>query len=115
VGPHPIVVITGEQVPAKTTMLRVCRRLIDSNASPVRAQPRELRNRMIAARKCRLIAYDNITTLPHGFPTACSSDPILMNRAAPSPHRIDPENPHDWHVETRSAAQPRRRTAQPRR
>jgi hypothetical protein len=56
VGPHPILVITGEQGAAKTTMLRVCRRLIDSNASPVRAQPRELRNRMIAARKCRLMA-----------------------------------------------------------
>ena len=63
-GPHPILVITGEQVVAKTTMLRVCRRLIDPNASPVRAQPKELRDLMIAARKSWLMAYDNITTLP---------------------------------------------------
>jgi hypothetical protein len=64
VGPHPILVITGEQGAAKTTMLRVCRRLIDPNASPVRAQPKELRDLMIAARKSWLMAYDNITTLP---------------------------------------------------
>jgi hypothetical protein len=64
VGPHPILAITGEQGAAKTTMLRVCRRLIDRNASPVRAHPKELRNLMIAARKSWLKAYDNITTLP---------------------------------------------------
>jgi hypothetical protein len=38
--------------------------LIDASASPVRAQPRVLRNLMIAARKSWLMAYDNITTLP---------------------------------------------------
>jgi hypothetical protein len=64
VGPHPILVVTGEQGAAKTTMLRVCRRLVDPNASPVRAQPKELRDLMIAARKSWLMAYDNITTLP---------------------------------------------------
>ena len=64
VGPHPILVVTGEQGAAKTTLLRVCRRLIDPNASPVRAQPIELRDLMIAARKSWLMAYDNITTLP---------------------------------------------------
>ncbi len=64
VGPHPILVVTGEQGAAKTTLLRVCRRLIDPNASPVRAQPKELRDLMIAARKSWLMAYDNITTLP---------------------------------------------------
>ena len=64
VGPHPILVVTGEQGAAKTTMLRVCRRLIDPNASPVRSQPKELRDLMIAARKSWLMAYDNITTLP---------------------------------------------------
>ena len=36
VGPHPDFGLTGEQGAAKTTMLRVCRRLIDPNASPVR-------------------------------------------------------------------------------
>jgi hypothetical protein len=64
VGPHPILVVTGEQGAAKSTMLRVCRRLIDPNASPVRTQPKELRDLMIAARKSWLMAYDNITTLP---------------------------------------------------
>jgi hypothetical protein len=64
VGPHPILVVTGQQGAAKTTMLRVCRRLIDSDASPVRAHPKELRDLMIAARKSWLVVYDNITTLP---------------------------------------------------
>ena len=63
-GPHPILAITGEQGAAKTTMLRVCRRLIDPNASPVSAHAKELRDLMIAARKSWLMAYDNITTLP---------------------------------------------------
>jgi hypothetical protein len=39
-------------------------RLIDPNASAVRAQSKELRDLMIAARKSWLMAYDNITTLP---------------------------------------------------
>ncbi len=64
VGPHPILVLTGEQGAAKTTMLKVCRRLIDPNASPVRSQPKELRDLMIAARKSWLMAYDNVTSLP---------------------------------------------------
>jgi hypothetical protein len=63
-GPHPILVVIGEQGAAKTTMLRLCRRLIDPNASPVRSQPNALRDLMIAARKSWLMAYDNITTLP---------------------------------------------------
>jgi hypothetical protein len=63
VGPHPILVITGEQGAANPTTLRVCRRLIDPNASPLRAQPKELRDLMIAARKSWLMAYDNITML----------------------------------------------------
>jgi hypothetical protein len=64
VGPHPILVITGEQGAAKTTMLKVCRQLIDPNSSPVRSQPRELRDLMVAARRGWLMAYDNITSLP---------------------------------------------------
>jgi hypothetical protein len=67
VGPHPILVLTGEQGAAKTKMLRVYRRFFDPNASPVRSQPKELRDLMIAARTSWLIAYDNITSLPTWF------------------------------------------------
>ena len=67
VGPHPILVLTGEQGAAKSTMLRVCRRLIDPNASPVRSQPKELRDLMVAARNSWLMVYDNITSLPVWF------------------------------------------------
>jgi hypothetical protein len=67
VGPHPILVLTGEQGAAKTTLLKVCRRLIDPNSSPVRSQPKELRDLMVAARKSWLLAYDNLTSLPNWF------------------------------------------------
>jgi hypothetical protein len=71
---------------------------------------------MIAARKSRLMAYDNITTLPTWLSNGLCVRAYIdeQNRSVP-PHRIDPENLHDRHVETRSAAQTRRRTAQPRR
>jgi hypothetical protein len=39
----------------------------------------------------------------------------LVSAPVDPPDRIDPENRHDRHVETRSAALTRRRTAQPRR
>ncbi len=67
VGPHPILVVTGEQGSAKTTLLKVCRRLIDPHSSPVRSQPKEIRDLMIAARNSWLMAYDNITSLPEWF------------------------------------------------
>jgi hypothetical protein len=44
-------------------MLRLCRRLIDPSASPMRAQPHEPRDILIAARESWLMAYDNINTL----------------------------------------------------
>jgi hypothetical protein len=64
VGPHPILVLIVEQGAAKTTLLAVCRRLIDPNSTPVRSQPKELRDLMVAARNSWLLAYDNITSLP---------------------------------------------------
>ncbi len=64
IGPHPILVVTGEQGSAKTTLLKVCRRLIDPHSSPVRSQPKEIRDLMIAARNSWLMAYHNITSLP---------------------------------------------------
>ena len=67
VGPHPILVVTGEQGSAKTTLLKVCRRLIDPNSSPVRSPPKETRDLMIAARKSWLMVYHNLTTLPTWF------------------------------------------------
>ena len=67
VGPHPILVVSGEQGLAKTTLLKVCRRLIDPNSSPVRSPPKETRDLMIAARKSWLMVYHNLTTLPTWF------------------------------------------------
>ena len=51
IGPHPILVVIAEQGAAKSTTIQVCRRLIDPSSSPVRYQPVEIRDLMVAARK----------------------------------------------------------------
>jgi hypothetical protein len=64
VGPHPILVITGEQGSAKSTLARICRLLIDPHTAPLRAEPREHRDLMVAALNGWVQAYDNISALP---------------------------------------------------
>jgi hypothetical protein len=63
-GPFPIAVLTGEQGSAKSTLARVCRLLIDPHDAPLRAEPKELRDLMIAARNGWVVALDNISSLP---------------------------------------------------
>jgi hypothetical protein len=73
----------------------------------------------LADREGRIIHFQadgwKLATEPPVFFRRAAGQLALMSRTAPSPHRIDPENRHDRHVETRSAALTRRRTAQPRR
>ncbi len=64
VGPHPILVITGEQGSAKSTLARICRLLSDPHTAPLRAEPREHRDLMVAAMNSWVQAYDNISSLP---------------------------------------------------
>jgi hypothetical protein len=44
--------------------------LIDPNAAPVRAPPREERELMIAANNGYLLAFDNVSNLPNWLPDA---------------------------------------------
>jgi hypothetical protein len=63
-GPFPLLALLGEQGSAKTTTGRVLKRLLDPRALDVRAEPKETRDLMIAARTNWLLVYDNLSHLP---------------------------------------------------
>ena len=63
-GPYPLLVIAGEQGSAKTVLTKILRALIDPNAAPTRALPREERDLMIAANNGHILAFDNLSGLP---------------------------------------------------
>ena len=63
-GPYPLLAISGEQGSAKTVLSKLLKALIDPNAAPVRALPREERELMIAANNGYLLAFDNLSGLP---------------------------------------------------
>jgi hypothetical protein len=64
-GPYPLLAVSGEQGSAKTVLSKVLKALIDPNAAPVRALSREERELMIAANNSYLLAFDNLSSLPH--------------------------------------------------
>jgi hypothetical protein len=63
-GPYPILMLLGEQGSAKSTTARVARALIDPNKAPLRSEPRDPRDLMIAAENGWIAAYDNLSFLP---------------------------------------------------
>lgn len=62
-GPYPVLLLTGEQGSAKSTASRLIRGLIDPCAAPLRAEPKEVRDLMIAARSSWVVALDNVTNV----------------------------------------------------
>jgi hypothetical protein len=64
-GPYPLLAISGEQGSAKTVLCKLLKALIDPNAAPVRSLSREERELMIAANNGHLLAFDNLSNLPH--------------------------------------------------
>jgi hypothetical protein len=62
-GPYPVLILQGEQGSAKTTTARFLRALIDPNLAPVRSEPREPRDLMIAANNGWVCAFDNLSSL----------------------------------------------------
>jgi hypothetical protein len=62
-GPYPLLAISGEQGSAKTVLSKMLRALIDPNAAPVRALPRDERELFIAANNGHVLAFDNISRL----------------------------------------------------
>jgi hypothetical protein len=63
-GPYPLLAISGEQGSAKTVLSKMLKALVDPNAAPVRALPRDERELMIAANNGYLLAFDNLSGLP---------------------------------------------------
>ena len=64
VGPYPILALYGQQGAAKSTLARIVRLLIDPQAEPPVAEPRNTRELMSAAANGWLVAYDNIGVIP---------------------------------------------------
>jgi len=62
-GPYPVLVLQGEAGSAKTSAARVLRELIDPNTTPLRSEPRENRDLMIAAQNSWCVAFDNVSHL----------------------------------------------------
>ncbi len=63
-GPFPCLEMVGEQGTAKSTASRVIIALIDPNADPLRAAPRDERDLAIAAVNRRVLAFDNLSGIP---------------------------------------------------
>ncbi|MFL6796104.1 MAG: hypothetical protein ACJ8F3_01685 [Xanthobacteraceae bacterium] len=64
-GPYPVLAISGEQGSAKTTLSKLIRALVDPNTAPVRALSREERELMISANNAHVLAFDNLSAVPH--------------------------------------------------
>jgi hypothetical protein len=62
-GPYPILILHGEQGSAKSTASKILRSLVDPNVAPVRSEPTEPRDLMIAATNGLVCAFDNISRL----------------------------------------------------
>lgn len=65
--PYTLLDLTGEQGSAKSTAARVLRELIDPNRAPLRSEPRETRDLLIAASNAHLVVLDNLSHLPPGL------------------------------------------------
>jgi hypothetical protein len=62
-GPYLVLILHGEQGSAKSTTTRIIRQLVDPSRSPVRAEPREEQDLLIAARNNWVVAFDNVSHL----------------------------------------------------
>jgi hypothetical protein len=63
-GPFPLLILTGEQGAAKSTLARLLRSLIDPNAAALRCEPRDGRDLVIAAVNSWVVALDNLSRIP---------------------------------------------------
>jgi hypothetical protein len=63
-GPYPVLCFHGEQGSGKSTGARITRAVIDPHTVPLRSEPKEARDLMIAAKNALCIALDNLSSLP---------------------------------------------------
>ena len=63
-GPYPVLVRSGEQGSAKSTVSAILRALVDPNTAPLRTLPRNDRDLFIAANNGHVLAFDNLSGMP---------------------------------------------------
>jgi hypothetical protein len=63
-GPYPILTFAGEQGTGKSTLSRLVRSLVDPNAAPIRAVPKDDRDLVVGAVNSHVIALDNLSSVP---------------------------------------------------
>ncbi len=61
---HPVLVVHGEQGSAKSSLMRLLSLLVDPSRVPLRSEPRELCDWILAADHSWLITLDNVSNLP---------------------------------------------------
>jgi hypothetical protein len=64
VGPYPVLALYGQHGSAKSTLARVVRALVDPQAAPLLAEPRNSRDLLVAAASGWLLALDNMRAIP---------------------------------------------------
>ena len=69
-GAYPVLAIGGEQGAAKSTACLVLKELLDPNAAPLRALPREENDLYVTAAHSHLLAFDNVSGMPPWLPDA---------------------------------------------
>ena len=69
-GPYPVLGLHGEQGAAKSTAMRVLRKLIDPRNTLDRSAPRDERDLAIHAKHNRIVALDNVSGLADWFSDA---------------------------------------------
>jgi len=62
-GPYPVLAVHGGQGSAKSTLLRIVRRLIDPSDLELRDLPRGGRNIAVATANARMLAFDNVSRI----------------------------------------------------
>lgn len=69
-GPYVILNLNGEQGSAKSTTARVFRALVDPNKSPLRSEPKDERDLMIAATNGWCLVFDNFSYVSNALSDA---------------------------------------------
>jgi hypothetical protein len=63
-GPYPVLILNGQQGTGKSTCSKYLRSLVDPNAAPIRAAPRDDRDLIVAAVNAHCLVIDNMSNMP---------------------------------------------------
>ncbi len=66
-GPHPILIVRGDEGTAKSTLTKVLTSLIDPTVMPIRGTPENADDLVAISLDRWVLAYDDVDTLPDWF------------------------------------------------